>query len=402
MSEPVLSGKDFVFLNSVDWLVIKSTAEYTILEVAKQHRTLVVEPFTSLLTAIRVARTQKRTHKKRSGLKKLREGFYVYSPPAIGLPGHSRWRWPATVNSWILGWLIRRAVSKLGFQDPIVYTYAYDSAGAVRSLNASLKVFECLDHDETLAKNERHRQLVREREALTCRSVDLTISITEELAARCRQHNPNSYVVNGGVDLDFFGRANLAETQVPADLARLPKPVLGYLGGLDPWKMDVPLLKAIAQAHPEWSIALVGFVWYGFDPQSFQPCRNIHVLGPKPYENLPAYVKGMDVALMPFPLNGITLHGDAIKMYEYLAAGKPVVSVPVPASKRNSDIVRIAATHADFIAAIEGSLREGPDARRRRLDKVREYSWANRAGRKLAILGEHLAGGRALSSGAGR
>ena len=394
MNDALTLGKDFIILNSVDWLVIRSVAEYTVPEIAKRHRTLVVEPFTSLLTALRVAKTQNRAYRNRSGVRREGENLYVYSPPPIGIPGVSRWRWAASINTLMFSWLVRRVARKLGFEDPIVYTYAYDSAGVLKRLPSSLKVYECVDHDETLAKDERHRRLVREREEQTCREADVIISITEELAANCRRYNPRSLVVNGGVDLQFFGRASLPETTVPADMARLPKPVLGYLGGLDPWKMNVDLLKFIAQSRPEWSIALVGFVWYGFDARSFEPCRNIHVLGPKPYDDLPAYVKGMDVALMPFPLNGITLHGDAIKMYEYLAAGKPVVSVPVPAALRNTDIVRLARTPEEFLAAIEASLAEGPDARQRRLAKVQQYSWAIRAQQKLAILQQHLVPGR--------
>jgi glycosyltransferase involved in cell wall biosynthesis len=262
MSSPASGGANtFVFLNSVDWLVVKSVAEYTVLGVAKTHRVLIVEPFTALLTAMRVAKVQSREYRKSFGLRHIGDNMYLYSPPPIGFPGMSRWRWPAKINGLILSWLVRRIIRKLHFDKPVVYTYSYDSAEVVKRLPSSLTVYECLDQDEALAKDERHRRLVREREEALCGQVDMVISITEELAAPRRKHNPSSFVVNGGVDPDFFERANLASTEMPEDIARLPKPVLGYLGGLDPWKMDVDLIKFVATSRPDWSIALVGFVW---------------------------------------------------------------------------------------------------------------------------------------------
>ncbi|HYP12784.1 MAG TPA: glycosyltransferase [Bryobacteraceae bacterium] len=384
------AGKDIVFLNSIDWLVIKSTGEYTMLGMAKSHRVLIVEPLTSIVTAIRVARSQARKYGKKSGLRRVSDNVYVYGAPPVGLPGLSRWRWPLKFNSILMAWLIRRVMKKLAIEDPIVYTYAYDSAEIVKRLPSCLTVYECLDQDEVLAKDERHRALVQEREETLCRQVDMMISITEELAAPRRKFNPNSFVVNGGVELEFYGQGALDSTVVPEDIARLPKPVLGYLGGLDPWKMNVELIKYVAQSRPDWTIALVGFVWYGFDPRQFAPCTNIHVLGPKPYEQLPGYVKGMDVCLMPFPLNGITMNGDAIKLYEYLAAGKPVVSVPVPAAVRNRDLVRVAETREEFLAAIEASLAEPKEATSRRLEGIRQHTWSNRVAQKLEFVRQGL------------
>ncbi|MBC7926890.1 MAG: glycosyltransferase [Bryobacteraceae bacterium] len=384
------SDFDIVFLNSVDWLVIKSTGEYTMLGMAETHRVLIVEPLTSLVTAMRVAKTQARKRSRRSGIQHLGGNLYLYSPPPLGLPGVSRWRWPLKLNSLLLAWLVRRVLRKLRISTPVVYTYAYDSADVVKRLPSSLKVFELLDQDEALAKDERHRTLVREREEALCREVDLVIGITEELAAPRRKINPETYVVNGGVELEFFGKAALDSTEVPEDIGRLPKPVLGYLGGLDPWKMNVELIKHIAQSRPDWTIALVGFIWYGFDPRRFEPCTNIHVLGPKPYDQLPCYVKGMDVCLMPFPLNGITQNGDAIKLYEYLAGGKPVVSVPVPAALRHRTIVRVAETHEEFVAAIEASLNEPPEARTHRLEAIVPHTWTNRVRQKLELVKQAL------------
>ena len=378
MSSDTFQGADIVCLGSVEWLLIHSAAENTMLGLSESHRVLYVEPFNSLITQLRVARSQARKYERRGGLRRLSGNFTVYSPPPIGLPGLTRWKWPARINAWMLSWLLKRIMKKMEIRDPVLYTYLYESAGLVRRLPARLSVYEVLDHDETLAKDERHRRLIREHEEEVCREADMVVGITEELASQRRPYNAETYVANGGADLEFFGRALLDSTPVPGDIARLPKPILGYMGSLDPWKMDVELITHIARTNPEWSLALVGFVWYGFDPRRFEGCPNIHVLGPKEYEDFPGYLKGMDVCLMPFPLNGITLNGDAIKLYEYLAAGKPVVSTPVPAARRFRDVVRVAENKEEFVQAIQSCLREPAGATAKRLERIGAHSWAHR------------------------
>lgn len=378
MSSDSFQQADIVCLGSVEWLLIHSTAENTMLGLSESHRVLYVEPFSSLITLLRVAKTQARKYERRGGLRQLSENFTVYSPPPIALPGLTRWKWPARVNSWMLSWLLKRVMKKLDIRDPVLYTYLYESTGVVRRLPARLSVYEVLDQDETLAKDERHRRLIREHEEDVCREVDMVVGITEELASQRRPYNAETYVANGGADLEFFGRALLDSTPVPEDIARLPKPVLGYMGSLDPWKMDVELITHIARANPDCSLALVGFVWYGFDPRQFEGCPNIHVLGPKDYEDFPGYLKAMDVCLMPFPLNGITLNGDAIKLYEYLAAGKPVVSTPVPAARRFRDIVHVAETNQEFVQAVQLCLHEPADAMAKRLERIQSHSWGHR------------------------
>jgi glycosyltransferase involved in cell wall biosynthesis len=155
--------------------------------------------------------------------------------------------------------------------------------------------------------------------------------------------------------------------------------------------MDVPLLTYLARKRPQWNIALVGYVWFGFDPEVFRPFPNIHVLGPKPYEDFPGYLKGMDVCIMPFPLNDITRNGDSLKCYEYLAAGKPVVSTPVPSALRLPQVVRIADTPDAFLSAVEASLTEDVSAIQRRLDAVRPFSWESRIAQKAEIILHRLA-----------
>ncbi len=383
---------DIVMLGTVEWLVVRSVAEYTAMEFAKAGcRVLFVEPFNSLPTLLREAAWQKRKRSSDFGLRSVGDRMWVYRPPPLGIPGGSRWNWPTTVNGKILGHLLKPVLQQLGFDRPVVYTYLYNSASALSSIPSELTVYECGDEDAAMARSDKQRTLVQNHDAELCRQADLVLTVTEELAIPRRKFNPETYEVPCAGDVDFFAKALMPDTVVPADIAALPKPVLGYMGGLDPWKMNVQLIIHIATAHPEWTIALVGYVWFGFDPKQFARCANIHVLGSKKYEDFPGYLKGMDVCLMPFPLNGITLNGDALKCYEYLSAGKPVVSSPVPAAKRMSSVVEIAETPDQFVDAIERALLQPSELAAVRTAAVANgHTWRHRAKEKMRLMNQRL------------
>lgn len=385
-----IAGLDIVCLATAPWGVVRSVTEYTMLGFASANRVLIVEPFGSWITLARMARRQNRKQISKPRLEQVADRVWVYRPPPIGLPGTSRLAMATAVNGWLLAQLLRQPLRQLGFSKPVLWSQLFNVAALFRHFPARLRIYECGDYDAALARDERHRRLVLAQEAATCRAADLVFAVTEELAAPLRAHNPETYEVNCAADLAFFGRALDPATQVPQTLACLPRPVIGYLGGVDPWKIDVDLLLDMARAHPEWSIALVGYVWFGFDPAPLRACPNIHVLGPQDYDAFPAFLKGMDVCIMPFPLNEITRNGDALKLYEYLAGGRPVVSTPVPAARRLAGAVRIADTHAQFIAEVEAALAEPPEAQADRLAAVRPHSWDARNRQKAAHIRDAL------------
>jgi len=392
-----LEGADIVCLAPAEWGVIRASTEYTMFGFAKANRVLYVEPFASWITLARLARRQRLRRERKPELEQVRENFWVYRPPPIGMPGITRFRMASALNGRILARLLRGVTRRLGFRDPILYSPLYNSASFLKAFPARLRVFENQDYDAAMARDDRHRRIVLELEAETCRAADLLFAVTDELADLVRPYNPNVHPVYCGAALDVYGRALDPGTVVPEAIARLPKPVIGYLGGLDPWKIDIGLLRHIARAHPEWSIAMVGYVWWGFDQSAFADCPNIHVLGPQPYDDLPRFVKGMDVGILPFPLNDITRNGDAVKTYEYLAAGRPVVSTPVPAARRLAPVVRIAETPDAFVSAIEAALAEPPEAQAMRHAAVLPHSWEERARQKADIIRRALDGDPAVT-----
>jgi glycosyltransferase involved in cell wall biosynthesis len=177
------------------------------------------------------------------------------------------------------------------------------------------------------------------------------------------------------VDVKHFGTARLPETPVPSDIAKLQRPALGYFGVVDE-RMDYDLVAALADAHPEWSVIIIG-PSTKVDPATFPQRPNLHWLGGRDYEQLPGYVKGLDVCLMPFAINAATEFINPTKALEYMASGRPIVSTQIEdVVLQFSSVVRIADSHASFISACEEALAKPDPARiQRGLELAGRNSW---------------------------
>ncbi|MCX7719441.1 MAG: glycosyltransferase [Candidatus Sumerlaeaceae bacterium] len=177
------------------------------------------------------------------------------------------------------------------------------------------------------------------------------------LRAANRWHNKPFVCLPSGVDAAHFARALKPLLRVPPDIAALPKPVFGYHGAIDE-RVDFDLLRALCLGMPQASVVLIGPVLGR--PDDLPP--NLHLIGPRPYEDLPACIKGFDVCLIPFRRTDLVAHVSPTKTPEYLAAGKPVVSTPIPDVEYDyGDLVTIASQPDEFLAACQAAASRPPD-----------------------------------------
>jgi UDP-galactopyranose mutase len=171
-----------------------------------------------------------------------------------------------------------------------------------------------------------------------------------------RSLNRNVHAAPSSIDIDHFRRARSIR-EAPLEQSAIPRPQLGFAGVIDE-RMDLDLIARVAELRDRWQFVMVGPV-VKIDPATLPRRSNIHYLGPARYDELPAFMGGWDVALMPFALNDATRFISPTKTPEYLAAGRPVVSTPindVVHTYAPNGLVRIADGSADFVAAIEQSL----------------------------------------------
>jgi glycosyltransferase involved in cell wall biosynthesis len=269
----------------------------------------------------------------------------------------------------LLAPVIRRDLRRLGFARPVIVAGLPHAADVVARLPKRELVYHCADD---YAHVSGFPSSLPRLEADLCRMADLVITTSQTLCEDRLSLNPRTYWIPNGVDVDHFSRAAFPA----AELQRLRRPIVGFVGGLSEW-VDLELVATIARRRPDWSVVLVGPV--GIDISPVHGLANVHLLGARPYAELPAYLAAMDVALIPFKHNEVTYHADPIKAYEYLASGVPVVATDLPALRRLSHVISLADSSEDFATRIESAIAEGRDRRRaERQAEAARHSWAAR------------------------
>ncbi len=274
--------------------------------------------------------------------------------------------------------LLRQMVPQLlqaeGVGDYILWFYTPLALPAAEDLKPLAVVYDCMDELSAFL-NAPPELAVREKELLA--KADLVFTGGRSLYRAKKDRHPQVHCFPSSVDLQHFGSASSLEE--PADQADMSHPRLGYYGVIDE-RMDLQLLDAVASAHPEWQIAMVGPV-VKIDPATLPSKPNIRYFGQRPYAQLPAYLKGWDICLMPFARNQSTKYISPTKTLEYMAAGKPIVSTPITdVAEPYGDIVYLGGTPAEFISGCEQALNAGSDEREARQARMQtvlaETSWA--------------------------
>jgi glycosyltransferase involved in cell wall biosynthesis len=256
-------------------------------------------------------------------------------------------------------------------------------------------VYHCVDEFSAFTDAG---QEVRERELDLLKKSDLVIASSEKLLESKRAVNPNTHLVLHGVDFEHFARAADPSQEIATEIRALSKPVLGFVGLIADW-VDLPLIAELARTRPDWTIVLIGRI--DTDISIVQGIPNVHFLGPRPYAELPRYLRGMDIALLPFVQNELTYAANPLKLREYLAAGLPVVAAPLPEVQRFQPLVNLAGTAQEYVSQVATLLSTrtvGPS--RERSERVREESWDNKVGQLEEHLEQLVQGPRLATIGA--
>lgn len=230
------------------------------------------------------------------------------------------------------------------------------------------------------------------REAALLRSADVVFTGGRSLHRAVENCHLNAHCFPSSVEAEHFARAKEPLPE-PEDQAALPRPRLGYFGVIDE-RMDLSILGALAEAHPEWQIVLVGPV-VKIAPATLPQAPGLHYLGQKTYADLPAYLAGWDVCLLPFARNAATELISPTKTLEYMAAEKPIVSTPLTdVAEPYGDIVYLADTPETFVTACEAALAASSDERTRRSAHMRDVlartSWDRTASEMGVLLDEAI------------
>jgi UDP-galactopyranose mutase len=269
--------------------------------------------------------------------------------------------------------LADRLVDEQAIRRPILWYETPMALGWTRHLDRALVVYDCMDQ---LSAFEQAPLELLAREAELLSIADLVFTGGDSLYEAKRSMHPAVHAFPSAVDVRHFRAARVGLSE-PQDQAGLPHPRIGWFGVIDE-RMDLELVEGLAEARPDWSIVMVGPV-VKIDPAALPRRDNLHWLGQRSYEELPAYLAGWDVAVMPFARNRATRYISPTKTPEYLAGGRPVVSTSVADVVRpygELGLARIADDVEGFVAACEAAIAEPAAARIRKADDfLARISW---------------------------
>jgi uncharacterized SAM-binding protein YcdF (DUF218 family)/glycosyltransferase involved in cell wall biosynthesis len=389
----MLNGRDILCISSIDWDFIWQGHQEIMATLAGQgNRVLFVEN-----TGVRPPTFRdlpRLWHRVRNwwrgikGFRQERENLFVYSPLILPFP-YSR------VARWINRALLLRALGRwklvTGFHRPIIWTFLPTplARDLIRALAPELTIYYCIDD---LASSSLLARRISRSEIQLFREADLVFVTSAKLQERAARFSDRVHLFPFGVSYQEFEQVRKGSDEVPADLRDLRRPVVGYVGGLHQW-IDQELVVTVAGLLPEVSFALVG------PPQTdvsrLARCPNVYLLGVRRHAEVPRYVKGFDVGLIPYRLSEHTANVYPTKLNEYLAMGIPVVATDLPEIRRfnaeHRDMVAVAGDAESLARAIREAMEKAsPMETERRIEAARKNSWEAGIGRMSDLIEKAL------------
>jgi glycosyltransferase involved in cell wall biosynthesis len=304
------------------------------------------------------------------------EGITVVSPASLPFFGTAAAR---AVNRRLLAAQIGKLARRRGLTKPVLWIAIPTAAEMIGALDEAAVVYQVSDkYDANTMDHATDPGLIRRLHERAIRAADLVFYSGRKLFNEATIGCERSYLLEQGVDFEHWRRVAEDDLTVAPEVAKIPRPRLGYFGAIEPWLVDQELIKRAARERPEWQWIFIGNKSRGLEIEGL---ANTHFLPPVPYAELPNYAAGFDVCVLPWETEqSFTSYGSAIKVREYLATGKPVVIAPLPEYEPMRDVLRIARSRDNFLRLVEEALREDdPVAGERRQAAVASGTWDARA-----------------------
>ncbi len=367
----LLRGRDMLCF-SHDWSADPLSKTHLMRLMARENRVLWVNSIgyrAPTATRRDISRAARKLLAAAAPIRETEPNIHVLNPliiPSYGRP------WVRKFNRWFLRCQVLGAMKCLRFQRPVNWIFNPAAAIVAGSLNEDLLIYYCVDEYPAFCDVCGESIADMERELLA--KAHVVFASSGRLYESKRRHNQTTALIRHGVDWSHFRSALDADLPKPPDLARLQGPILGYFGLIARDWVDLELIAHVARRMPHASIVMLGKITMDVSPLKKFP--NVHLLGHRPYQALPAYCRGFDVALIPFPISEVTLNANPLKAREYLAAGLPVVSTAIP-EVEVLGTCRIGRDHDGFVEQIQAALTE-PGPAHDRSESVRHQSWEAR------------------------
>lgn len=357
---------------------------------APHNRVICVEPFHPPLAWLKKSNSVLRRHRRERvpHLLEVQPNLFAYRPRYPYVPFNMRSDIASWLNSPLYKAELRWLLDHLGCRQPWLWAFFAQST-SVLELDFAHVIYDCADDYPPYFPHPAENRFVHRIDEAFCRRAEIVFVGSEPLRQKKAPLNARTFVVNHAADIAHFMKAAAPETQIPEDLGRIPHPRIGFVGMMDGIRFDVDLIGRLAE-NPNFQIVIVGdFV--GELKVSLPRRDNLHLLGMKPVTQLPAYLKGLDVCLMPYRLNETTRHIYPLKLHEYMASGKPIVATAIPAVADFRHLMYVADSPEEFVTLTAAALQED-DGKRvlARLRCAQEHTWENHVQKKAGLIHQYL------------
>jgi len=305
------------------------------------------------------------------GPRALGTNAFVYT--LLQIPFH-RFGFIRNLNKVLIIFSLKQLMKQLKIDQPILWFVVPHLAMVLGELNERFVVYYCIDDYASLPGV--NKTIIEEMDNRLTTRADIVFTASEPLKKQKESFGPKVVLSRHGVDFDHFNKIFRREVNAAPETAHLPKPVIGFFGLIESW-VDLELIEYLARARPQWSFLMVGRL--AVQPNPCEHLKNVHFIGSRPYDELPQYAAAFDVSIIPCKNSKLIFNFNPLKLREYLAMGKPVVSIYFPEIAEFTDVVEVAGNYEEFLKKIETALAtDTPQKIQQRVDKVKPLSWDSR------------------------
>lgn len=365
-----------------------SSTQHLMLGFSKTHPILWVDSMglrtPSAASSGDLKRIWSKVRKFSEGIEEVESNIWRLSPLVVPL---AKWRWVRAFNRRLMKVYVGGWLKKNRYDQFIQWSSSPTSAPMLGALGEIANVYYV--GDEFSEFSQFNAGLVQTLERPLLVRSDLVFVVSERLRETKSQYSGVIDMLPHGCDYEHFSSVSrLNESDIPADLAAIRRPRIGYYGLIRDW-FDFPMLREIFTRRKDWSLVLVGP--RDTDVSAISDLPNVHLLGPKQYAELPRYLRGFDVGIIPYRDSEITRNANPLKLLEYLASGIPVVSTDLPAVRPFCDCLTLASDANSYEKGIAHALEErSPVAAEKRQKLAAENSWSARVAQVESSFGRQI------------